>query len=230
MQYGRANPIGPFDLAFEEGTTTVLLGTSGGGKSTLLKLLNGLVVPIEGEVLFRGRPLREEDRLQLGYVVQGGGLFPHLTAASNIALVARHLHWETARIETRLRELSALVRLPFELLSRYPAQLSGGQAQRVGLMRALMLDPPVMLLDEPLGALDPITRFDLQNDLRDVFARLHKTVMLVTHDLGEAAFFGGRVLLLHDGRIEQEGKIEDLVNAPKTPFVERFVHAQRGLT
>jgi osmoprotectant transport system ATP-binding protein len=229
MQYGRAPPIGPFDLAFEEGTTSVLLGTSGGGKSTLLKLLNGLVVPLAGEVLFRNRPLQPEDRLQMGYVVQGGGLFPHLTAAQNIALVARHLRWEKPRIEARLRELSSLVRLPFDLLSRYPAQLSGGQAQRVGLMRALMLDPPVMLLDEPLGALDPITRFDLQNDLREVFARLRKTVMLVTHDLGEAAFFGGRVLVLHDGRVEQEGRgIEELVNAPATPFVERFVHAQRG--
>jgi len=231
IQYGRANPIGPFDLAFDEGTTSVLLGTSGGGKSTLLKLLNGLVAPTGGEVLFRNRPLRSEDRLQMGYVVQGGGLFPHLTAAQNVALVARYLQWEKPRMEARLRELSAMVRLPFELLSRYPAQLSGGQAQRVGLMRALMLDPQVMLLDEPLGALDPITRFDLQNDLRDVFARLRKTVMLVTHDLGEAAFFGGRVLLLHDGRVEQEGRtIDELVNAPATPFVERFVHAQRGLT
>jgi osmoprotectant transport system ATP-binding protein len=164
----------------------------------------------------------------MGYVVQGGGLFPHLTAADNVALVARWLSWDEPRVEARLRELAELVRLPFDSLARFPAQLSGGQSQRVGLMRALMLDAPVLLLDEPLGALDPITRYDLQRDLRGVFQRLGKTVVMVTHDLAEAAFFGGKVVLLDGGQIVQQGAIEDLVRSPATPFVARFVQAQRG--
>jgi osmoprotectant transport system ATP-binding protein len=222
--------VGPVDLTIEAGTTTVLLGLSGAGKSTLLKLLNGLAQPDGGEVLFRGQPLSPEARLQMGYVIQGGGLFPHLTAAGNAALAARWLGWDEPRVNARLHELAALVRLPFESLSRYPLQLSGGQAQRASLMRALMLDAPVLLLDEPLGALDPLTRYDLQQDLREVFQRLGKTVVLVTHDLAEAAFFGGTAMLLDEGHIVQRGSIEDLVQAPATPFVERFVKAQRGLS
>ncbi len=220
--------LGPVSLTIPAGSTTVLLGTSGAGKSTLLRLLNGLERPGLGQVLFRGRPLSLEHRLEMGYVVQGGGLFPHLTAAGNVALVARWLGWDPQRIESRLAELAGLARVPSEALLRFPAQLSGGQAQRVGLMRALMLDAPVLLLDEPLGALDPITRFDLQRDLRDVFQRLGKTVVLVTHDLGEAAFFGGTVVLLRDGLVVQQGALDDLIRAPADPFVTRFVQAQRA--
>jgi osmoprotectant transport system ATP-binding protein len=226
--YSGAEGLGPIDLEIDEGSTTVLLGSSGAGKSTLLKLLNGLVAPDSGEVLFRGKPLAPELRLQMGYVIQGGGLFPHLTAAGNIALVARWLGWKANRIDARLHELAALVRLPFESLSRFPAQLSGGQAQRVGILRALMLDAPVLLLDEPLGALDPITRADLQHDLHALFEKLGKTVVIVTHDLREAATFGGTVLLFDQGQIVQRGAISDLLRAPATPFVERFVQAQRG--
>jgi osmoprotectant transport system ATP-binding protein len=222
--------IGPIDLTMPDGGTTVLLGTSGAGKSTVLKMLNGLVFPDQGEVLFRGRPVNPRDRLEMGYVIQGGGLFPHLTAAGNASLIARWLGWDAERVDSRLRDLAALVQLPFASLARYPAQLSGGQAQRVGLMRALMLDPPVLLLDEPLGALDPLTRYDLQEDLRDVVARLRKTAVLVTHDLGEAAFFGGTAVLMHAGRIEQQGAVEELLRAPRTPFAERFVRAQRGVS
>jgi osmoprotectant transport system ATP-binding protein len=228
-RYAGTEGVGPIDLVIEEGSTTVLLGTSGAGKSTLLKLLNGLVVPDRGQVLFRGQPLSEKSHLQMGYVVQGGGLFPHLTAAGNVALVARWLDWDKGRIDARMRELAALVRLPFESLSRYPVQLSGGQSQRVGLMRALMLDAQVLLLDEPLGALDPLTRFDLQQDLREVFQRLGKTVVIVTHDLSEAAFFGGTVLLFEAGQVVQRGTIDELMHEPATPFVARFVQAQRGV-
>ena len=225
--YRGVRVLGPIDLTVEEGTTTLLLGPSGGGKSTLLRLLNGLVRPDSGEVLFGGVPPDRALRLRMGYVIQGGGLFPHLTAADNVALLARWLGWDEERIARRMAELQDLVRLPVGALPRFLAQLSGGQAQRVALMRALMLDPPVLLLDEPLGALDPITRFDLQQDLREVFARLRKTVVLVTHDLAEAEFFGGTAVLLREGRIVQRGTIEDLVRTPADPFVARFVQAQR---
>jgi osmoprotectant transport system ATP-binding protein len=167
-------------------------------------------------------------RRRLGFVVQGGGLFPHLTAAGNAALMARYTRWEEPRIRARLDELAQLVRLPLELLSRFPAQLSGGQAQRVSLMRALMLDPDVLLLDEPLGALDPITRYELQDDLHAIFARLRKTVVLVTHDLAEAAFFGDRIALMREGRIVQLGTLRELSQAPADPFVTRFLQAQRS--
>ncbi len=225
--YGAVRALGPIDLELEAGTTTLLLGPSGSGKSTLLRLLNGLVLPDEGAVLFDGAPPTLEARRRIGYVIQGGGLFPHLTAAGNVGLVARWLGWDGDRIARRLAELAALVRLPVAALQRFPAQLSGGQAQRVGLMRALMLDPPALLLDEPLGALDPVTRFDLQHDLRDAFARLGKTVVLVTHDLAEASFFGGTAALLRDGVIVQRGPFTDLLHAPADAFVARFVEAQR---
>jgi osmoprotectant transport system ATP-binding protein len=231
-RYGDAVALEPCDLAVAPGTTVVLIGLSGSGKSTLLKIALGLVAPDSGTVELAGERLEPERALELrrraGYLVQGGGLFPHLTAAGNAALVARWLGWDRARVERRLAELAELARLPPEILARYPAQLSGGQAQRVALVRALMLDPQVVLLDEPFGALDPMTRRDLQEDLRQVFRRLGKTVLLVTHDLAEAAFFADRVLLLRDGRVLQEGTIEDLLRRPADPFVERFVAAQRS--
>src|SRR4051812_14343364 len=225
--YGPVHALGPLDLELEQGTTTLLLGPSGSGKSTLLRLLNGLLRPDRGTVLFEGVAPALPARLRIGYVIQGGGLFPHLTAAANVALVARWLGWDESRIADRVSTLANLVRLPGDALKRFPAQLSGGQAQRVGLMRALMLDPPALLLDEPLGALDPVTRFDLQHDLRDAFSRLRKTVVLVTHDLAEASFFGGTVVLLRDGAIVQRGPFGDLLHAPADAFVARFVEAQR---
>jgi osmoprotectant transport system ATP-binding protein len=161
--------------------------------------------------------------------VQGGGLFPHLTAGDNAAIVARYLRWDEARVARRLEELAALARLPPEALVRHPSELSGGQAQRVSLVRALFLDPEVLLLDEPLGALDPVTRAELQGDLHRAFEEVGKTVVFVTHDLAEAAFFARRLVLFRDGRIVQQGAIEDLARAPAEPFVARFVRAQRGL-
>jgi osmoprotectant transport system ATP-binding protein len=229
-RYGESVALGPIDLAFDEGSATALIGPSGAGKSTLLRLLNGLRRPDSGEVLFRGAPLRSEElpevRRQIGYVVQGGGLFPHLDAAGNVALVANYLGWEQSRVDARMNELLEIARLPQEALHRFPAQLSGGQAQRVSLMRALMLDPAVLLLDEPLGALDPMTRFELQQDLHAVFARLRKTVVIVTHDLPEAAFFAERLVLLRGGAIVQQGSAAELA-ASKDPFVAAFVRAQR---
>jgi osmoprotectant transport system ATP-binding protein len=221
----------PTDLNVPAGQVTVLLGPSGCGKSTLLRLMLGLLRPDDGQVIFDGQPLIEDNapavRRRMGYVVQDGGLFPHLTAAGNAGILARHLGWPRHRIANRLHELSELTRLPRDLLARYPGQLSGGQRQRVGLIRALMLDPAVLLLDEPLGALDPLVRADLQSDLRHVFRTLGKTVVLVTHDLAEAAYFADVVVLLRDGRVVQRGRPADLARAPAEPFVTQFIRAQR---
>jgi osmoprotectant transport system ATP-binding protein len=225
-----SDAVGPVTLEVERGRTLALLGPSGAGKSTLLRLMLGLIAPDEGEVRLLGQPLRRDEferRRKLGYVVQGGGLFPHLTGEGNATLVARQLGWDRSRIAARLAELSALARLPPDVLGRFPGELSGGQAQRVSLVRALMLDPDLLLLDEPLGALDPLTRADLQQDLRAAFADLGKTVVLVTHDLAEAAFLAGRIVLLRDGRIVQDGTLDDLSRRPADPFVARFVRAQR---
>lgn len=220
------------NLTIPTGRTTVLIGPSGCGKSTLIRLMIGLVRSDTGVVRFAGTEVRQDNALELrrrmGYVVQDGGLFPHLTARGNIALLARYLGWDERRIEARLAQLTELTRFPADGLDRYPVQLSGGQRQRVGLMRALMLDPDVLLLDEPLGALDPLVRSELQADLRDIFRTLGKTVVLVTHDLGEAGFFGDLLVLLRDGQVVQQGVLADLVRTPADPFVTRFVNAQRS--
>jgi len=221
----------PLDLEIETARTTVLLGPSGCGKTTALRLMLGLIPPDTGQVLFRGAPLSPERLLQarhaMGYVVQDGGLFPHLTALDNVRLMARYLAWPEARIDERVRELAELVHLPQETLARYPTQISGGQKQRVALMRALLLDPELLFLDEPLGALDPMVRADLQADLARIFERLGKTVVLVTHDLAEAAFLGHVLVLLQAGRIVQRGSLRDFTTQPADPFVTRFVRAQR---
>ena len=230
--YAGRPALGPLTLDVPAGRTTVLIGPSGCGKSTLLRLLIGLVVPDAGTVTFDGTPVAPGTaravRLRTGYVIQDGGLFPHLTARGNITLMARHLGWDRPRTDARVAELADLTRFPADGLGRYPQQLSGGQRQRVGLMRALMPDPAALLLDEPLGALDPLVRADLQTDLRDIVRALGKTVVLVTHDLGEAAYFADRVVLLRDGRIIQQGSPADLWHRPADPFVTRFVQAQRG--
>jgi osmoprotectant transport system ATP-binding protein len=230
--YDGRQVLRPTDLTIPSGRTTVLIGPSGCGKSTLLRLMIGLIRPDAGLVRFNGTEVRPDNVLELrrrmGYVVQDGGLFAHLTARGNIALQARYLGWDGRRIEARLAELTELTRFPADGLDRYPVQLSGGQRQRVGLMRALMLDPDVLLLDEPLGALDPLVRSELQDDLRRVFRTLGKTVVLVTHDLGEAGFFGDPIVLLRDGQIVQQATLAELVQAPADPFVTEFVNAQRS--
>jgi osmoprotectant transport system ATP-binding protein len=229
--FGSAVVLDRVTATIADGRTTVLLGPSGGGKSTLLRVMNGLIQPESGDVSFGGRPVTPFNsrrlRHQMGYVVQDGGLFPHLTASGNVSLLAEHLEWDRPRIKSRLAQLAELARLPMDALNRYPAELSGGQRQRVGLMRALMLDPPVLLMDEPLGALDPITRAQLQADLRAIFRDVHKTVVLVTHDLAEAAYFADDVVLLANGCIEQRGTLRNLIQSPATPFVTEFVRAQR---
>jgi osmoprotectant transport system ATP-binding protein len=230
--YGATAALHPTDLTVPAGRATVLIGPSGCGKSTLLRLMIGLIWPDAGTVQVEGTPLTPERvrqlRHRMGYVIQDGGLFPHLTARGNVALLARYLGWDRERVAKRLAELAELTRFPADGLDRYPAQLSGGQRQRVSLMRALMLDPGVLLLDEPLGALDPMIRSELQTDLRDIFQRLHKTVVLVTHDLGEAGFFGDAIVLLREGRIVQQGTLQDFLRRPAEAFVTQFINAQRG--
>jgi osmoprotectant transport system ATP-binding protein len=229
--FGASIALAPTTLAFETGRTTVLIGPSGCGKTTLLRLLLGLIEPDSGRVLVDGQPLTpanaEAVRHRIGYVIQEGGLFPHLTAAGNVALLARHLRHEEAWIASRLHELAELVRLPMDLMGRFPGNLSGGQRQRVALMRALMLDPPILLMDEPLGALDPMTRHQLQEELKEVFARLTKTVVLVTHDMHEAVHFAQRIVLMRQGRIVQAGDPDDLLLRPADAFVAEFIRAQR---
>jgi len=212
-------------------TTLALIGPSGCGKSTLLRLVVGLLRPDRGSVSIGGTPMgpatRRDLQLRMGYVIQEGGLFPHLTAGENVALVARDQGWAEPRIRARIQELLELSQIPRELLGRFPTQLSGGQRQRIALMRALMLDPEVLLLDEPLTALDPIIRSDLQRDLKSVFARLKKTVLFVTHDMAEAAFVAGEMAIMRAGRILQRGSFQDLARNPADPFVTEFIRAQR---
>ena len=230
--YGSKAALAPTTLSLSPGKTTVLIGPSGCGKSTLLRILIGLIKPDTGQIVIGDTLLTpqnaESQRHAIGYVIQDGGLFPHLTAEQNIALLARFLGNSAAEIDMRIAELAGLVQLPEESLSRYPSALSGGQRQRVGLMRALMLDPPLLLLDEPLGALDPITRSELQTQLKDIFAQLNKTVVLVTHDMGEAAYFGDTIILMRDGRIVQSGTLDDLLHRPAERYVTEFIRAQRS--
>ena len=232
--FGGVTVVHPLTLAIAAGKTTVLVGPSGSGKSTLLRMMVGLVRPDTGRVLFEGRPLTPVsapvERRRMGLVLQGGGLFPHLNVEDNAALVARYLGWDEARVSARLRVLLERVQLPPEVVRRYPVELSGGQRQRVSLLRALMLEPTLILLDEPLGAIDPIIRSELQDDLRATFRALGTTVVLVTHDLGEAAYLGDTLVLLRDGAVVQTGTAADFVQRPADDFVRRFVRAQRALS
>jgi osmoprotectant transport system ATP-binding protein len=231
--FGDAPAVHDVDLPVERGKTTALIGPSGCGKSTLLRLIIGLIEPDVGELQFNDEKLSaakiEKVRRRTGYVIQEGGLFPHLTARGNVLLMARHLGGDETEMRRRLADLSALTRFPENLLDRYPLELSGGQRQRVSLMRALMLSPELLLLDEPLGALDPLVRAALQKDLKEIFARLQQTALLVTHDLAEAAYLGDEIVLMNEGRIVQQGSIVDLRERPANNFVTEFINAQRGL-
>ena len=232
--YGDATAVHAINLSVERGRTIVLIGPSGCGKSTLLRLIIRLIEPDSGSLEFNGEPITPDTigtlRRRIGYVIQEGGLFPHLTVRTNVLLMARHIGKPEDEMLNRLVELCELTRFSASLLSRYPIELSGGQRQRVGLMRALMLSPELLLLDEPLGALDPLVRASLQKDLKEIFMRLQQTVLFVTHDLAEAVYFGNEIVLMNDGRIVQKGSITDLREKPADPFVSEFINAQRGVT
>ncbi len=231
--FGDASALQSTNLAVERGKTTALIGPSGCGKSTLLRLIIRLIEPDAGTVAFNGAPITPDNidmlRRRIGYVIQEGGLFPHLTARANALLMARHLGKAAPEMRERLSELCELTRFSENLLARYPVELSGGQRQRVSLMRALMLSPELLLLDEPLGALDPLVRASLQKDLKEIFTRLQQTALLVTHDLAEAAYLGHRIVLMNEGRIVQQGSIVDLREKPADAFVSEFLNAQRAL-
>ena len=230
-QFGNVTAVDIDSYSFHAAKTTVLLGQSGCGKSTLLRMLVGLIEPNRGQIFFNDQPIDTaqwpEIRRQTGYMIQDGGLFPHLSIRDNVTIVARQLKMDLAQIDQRLDDLTRLVQVDRSLLERFPREISGGQRQRMSLIRALFLDPDTVLLDEPLGALDPIIRADLQSQLKSIFAELKKTVVIVTHDLGEAAYLADEVVLLNEGRIAQRGRLIEFIEKPANEFVSQFVSAQR---
>ncbi len=232
---GVAKPaVDALDLTIESGQVCVLIGPSGCGKTTTMRMVNRLIEPTSGRIVVGDRDVTQADPVELrrhiGYVIQQIGLFPHMTIAQNVATVPKLLGWEPARIKARVAEMLDLVGLdPSQFLSRYPRDLSGGQRQRVGVARALAADPPVMLMDEPFGAVDPIVRGRLQEEFLAILKRLRKTVILVTHDIDEAIRMGDVVAILKDGRLVQYDTPDRLLAAPANDFVADFVGADRAL-
>lgn len=218
-------------LSVKQGETLVMLGRSGSGKTTTLKLINRLLQPTAGEVRVNGRPTADWDPIQLrrsiGYVIQDGGLFPHFTVERNIALVPRIENWPQPRIDARVRELLTTVGLTEDLLSRYPNQLSGGQRQRVGVARALAADPRILILDEPFGALDPITRSEMQKEFRTLQQRMNKAVVFVTHDLREALLLADRIALMEEGRLIVDLPVAEFSRS-QVPLVRAYIEAFSG--
>jgi len=225
--------LADINLTVPKGATHALIGSSGSGKTTLLRITLGLIPFDRGYVKINDQPLLSFTPLEwaarIGYVPQEGGLFPHLMGQHNVSLIAKMRGWKKTRIAERVEELRKLVGLEPSVLMRFPHEMSGGQKQRVAIMRAAMMDPSVMLLDEPMAALDPLIRHSLQQELKDIFQRLGKTVLIVTHDLGEAVFLAERITLLHEGRIIQSGAYRDLLHHPADPYVTQFINAQRTL-
>ncbi|MHC4198586.1 MAG: ABC transporter ATP-binding protein [Planctomycetota bacterium] len=229
---GGVKAVEDLSLEVAGGETLVLLGTSGSGKTTAMKMVNRLVETSAGRILIDGKDVTEQDaislRRRIGYAIQHIGLFPHMTVGGNIAVVPRLMEWESERIAARIDKLLAMVGLaPDEFRDRYPAQLSGGQMQRVGVARALAADPPIVLMDEPFGALDPITRGQLQNEFLELQAEMKKTIIFVTHDVFEAVKMGDRIAVLDAGNLQQCSTPAELVERPANEFVDSFLGTQR---
>ena len=217
-------------LTFHPNKTTAVIGPSGSGKSTLIQLINGLIRPDKGQVSVFDKKINydclPELRKRMGYAVQGTGLFPHLTVKKNISLLAVLDNWEADRISERAEELVDLVNLPKNYFAKYPHQLSGGEQQRVGLCRAMMLNPEIFLLDEAFGALDPITRSEIHTEFLKLQKLEARTIVLVTHDLREAFKLADQVVILNEGQVEQIGSRQEILETPASKFVEKFVHMQ----
>jgi osmoprotectant transport system ATP-binding protein len=221
-------------MDINEGETVVLVGPSGCGKTTTMKMINRLIEPTAGDIIVDGTSIREQDpvrlRRSIGYVIQSIGLMPHRLVRDNIATVPKLIGWDDKRVDERIAELVGILDLDREFLERYPSELSGGQRQRVGVARALAADPPVMLMDEPFGAVDPIVRERLQEQFLDIQARLKKTIVFVTHDIDEAIKMADRIAIMNKGGvIEQFASPEEILREPANEFVKRFVGAERGL-
>ena len=232
---GQAHPaVSDLSLKVEAGQICCLVGPSGGGKTTAMKLVNRLIEPTEGDILIGGRSVRDSDPVELrraiGYVIQETGLFPHMTVGENIAVVPRLLGWPKKKTQDRITELLRLVNLEPAMAKRYPAQLSGGQRQRVGLARALAADPPLMLMDEPFGALDHITRSRVQDEFLRLHRELGKTVIFVTHDIDEAIKMGDKIAVFREGGVlVQYATPDELLASPADDFVADLVGADRGI-
>ena len=226
-RYGENTVLDGINLSIEPGELVVFIGRSGGGKTTALEMINAMVIPDEGRIVVRGTDVASADpialRRSIGYCVQNTSLFPHMTIAKNISYVPLLTGVKPDVRMARARELLELVGLPEDCLKRYPRQLSGGEAQRVGVARALAADPEIVLMDEPFGATDNITRGGLQDELVKIHARLGKTIVFVTHDLGEAKKIGSRIVLFNCGRIEQAGTFSEFVDNPANDFVRLFM-------
>ncbi|MFQ5905743.1 MAG: ABC transporter ATP-binding protein [bacterium] len=229
---GGTEAVSELSLEVRKGETLVLLGTSGSGKTTTLKMVNRLIEPTAGRILIEGTDVMDQDPIQLrrriGYAIQGIGLFPHMSVAENISIVPKLLRWSYKETTDRVCGLLTMVGLePDEFWDRSPGQLSGGQRQRIGVARALAADPPMILMDEPFGALDPITREQLQNEFIELETRLKKTILFVTHDIFEAVKMGDRIALLHAGRLQQLATPSELVDNPANVFVDSFLGQHR---
>lgn len=232
MVYGEQTIIDGFDLQIEQGEFVTIIGSSGCGKTTILKMVNGLVRPTSGEVYVNGTAVGETDLTQLrrntGYAIQGSVLFPHMTVEQNISYVPNLLNKsDKARTRRAVDKWMELVGLDAALKQRYPAELSGGQQQRVGIARALAASPEILLMDEPFGAVDEITRTQLQTELKQIHEKTGITILFVTHDIGEALRLGTKVLVMDEGCIQQYDAPEVLLQRPATPFVERLVEKER---
>lgn len=229
---GGVQAVSDLSLQIGQGETLVLVGTSGSGKTTALKMINRLIEPSSGNIYVENKSVHEWDEIELrrhiGYVIQSVGLFPHMTVAENVSVVLRLLGWHWLDVQTRVAEVLTMVGLEQDdYARRYPSELSGGQQQRVGVARALTADPPIILMDEPFGALDPITRFSLQQEFLDLKRRIRKTIVFVTHDISEAVILGDRIAVMRFGRLEQVASPEELITKPATSFVSDFLGRQR---